>query len=148
MRAIMAVATPSTQQKLARSAELKRILAHATLLENQSNIDLLLGLLVFITWSNDQFLNKVGNRKVGSLSRPMVLAMSIVSELHWNRPLAHSNHMVASLPIHSSFPVGEEQLGGDQDSLEIQRAVLGCFMLSSLCVISLRLFRFVGSLTC
>ncbi|KUI69928.1 hypothetical protein VM1G_05379 [Cytospora mali] len=131
MRAIMAVATPSTQQKLARGAELKRILAHATLLENQSNIDLLLGLLVFIAWSNDQFLNKVGNRKMGSLSRPMMLAISIVSELQWNRPPAHSNHMVASLPMQSTFPVGDEQRGVDQDSLEIHRAVLGCFMLSS-----------------
>ncbi|KUI53633.1 hypothetical protein VP1G_01040 [Cytospora mali] len=131
MRAIMAVATPSTQQKLARGAELKRVLAHATLLENQSNIDLLLGLLVFIAWSNDQFLNKVGNRKMGSLSRPMMLAISIVSELQWNRPAAQSNHMAASLPMQSAFPVGDEQRGGDQDSLEIQRAVLGCFMLSS-----------------
>lgn len=143
MRAIMAVATPSTQQKLARGAELKRILAHATLLENQSNIDLLLGLLVFIAWSNDQFINKVGNRKMGSLSRPMVLAMSIVSELHWNRPLAHYNHMVASLPIQSAFPVGDDQRSGDQDSLEIQRAVLGCFMLSSLFVFLLGHFGIV-----
>ncbi|ROV97072.1 hypothetical protein VMCG_07537 [Cytospora schulzeri] len=124
MRAIMAVATPSTQQKLARGAELKRILAHATLLENQSNIDLLLGLLVFIAWSNDQLLNKVGDRKMGSLSRPMVLAMSIVSELHWDRPLAHSNHMAASLPMQSAFQGGDEQHGADQDSLEIQRAML------------------------
>lgn len=139
MRAIMAVTTPSTGRKLARGAELKRILAHATLLESQSNIDLLLSLLVFIAWSNDQFLNRVGNRKMGSLSRPMVLAVSIVTELHWNRPLAHANHMVASLPMQSAIPVSDEQCDGDQASLEIQRAVLGCFMLSSLCVFLLGL---------
>lgn len=134
MRAIMAVATPSTKQKLARGAELKRILTQATILENQSSIDLLLGLLVFIAWSNDQFLNKVGRQKMGSLSRPMVLAMSIVLERHWNKPVAHTNHMVTSLPIQSALPVRDERRDGIQDPLEIQRAVLGCFMLSSLCV--------------
>jgi hypothetical protein len=54
------VASPSTQQKLARGRELKRILAQNTLLENQSNIDLLLGLLTYVAWSYDQFLNRSG----------------------------------------------------------------------------------------
>lgn len=149
MRAIMTVATPSTERKLARGAELKRILAHATLLENQSNIDVLLGLLVFIAWGNDQVLNKVGNRKMGNLSRPMVLAMSIVSELRWNKPHAPINYMATSLPIQSPILVCDEQQqqqqqrGGDQVSLEIQRAVLGCFILSSLYVSSLSIFFLV-----
>lgn len=38
MRAIMTVATPSTKQKLARGAKLKRILTQAMILETQSNI--------------------------------------------------------------------------------------------------------------
>lgn len=135
MRAILTVTTPSTHTKLERGRELRRVLANATLVENQSGIDLLLGYLVFIAWSNDQSLNRIGNRKMGSLSRPMQMAMSVVSELRWNQPLSRDNHMVASIPTQSSLLAGEQGSRSDSCSLERQRAVLGCFILSSLYVL-------------
>lgn len=119
MCAIMKMATPSTEQKLAQAAELKRILTEAMALGNQSSIDLLLALLVFVAWSNDQFLNKGGGKKMGSLSRAMVLATSIVMELHWGKPVAHTNHIVSSLPIRSALPASVERHDGIQDSLKI-----------------------------
>jgi len=129
-RAIAAVATPSTQQKLMRGREFKRILAQTTLIENQSSIDLLLGLLTYVAWSYDQFLNKSG-----TLSRLMLLAMSLVYDLRLNKPLPPDVHMIG--PFGSGFEkcYGDASDDMDQRFLERQRAVLGCFILSSMCVL-------------
>jgi len=128
-RAIVAVASPSTQQKLARGRELKHILAQTTLLENQSSIDLLLGLLTYVAWSYDQFLNRSG-----TLSRLTLLAMSLVYDLRLNKPLPPDVHMIG--PFGSGFDGCYRDASEDtgQRFLEQQRAVLGCFLLSSMCV--------------
>jgi hypothetical protein len=49
-RVIMAIASPSTSQKLALGTEIKEALATQILVENEDSIDVLLGLLAFVTW--------------------------------------------------------------------------------------------------
>lgn len=128
-RAILAVTTPTVQDKLVRGRELKRIIAQTTLLENQSSIDLLLGLLTYVAWSYDSFLTRSG-----TLSRLIVLAVSLVGDLRLNKPVPPDVHMIGP------FTPGFEGCYGDtgeetgQRYLERQRAVLGCFILSSMYV--------------
>ncbi|KAI0104065.1 putative C6 transcription factor [Hypoxylon sp. NC0597] len=125
-RAIVAVASPFTHQKMARGKELKQILAQNALIENQSSLDLLLGLLTYIAWGWDSFLNKAG-----TLSRLIMLAMSIVGNLRLNKPLPQDVHMIGPLtPGFAGRKCEIEDPG--QRHLERQRAVLGCFLLSSI----------------
>ena len=125
-RAIIAVASPSTIQKVARGKELKRILAQTTLVENQSSIDLLLCLLTYVAWSYDQFLNRSG-----TLSRLMLLAMSLVYDLRLNKPLPSDVHMIGAFGMGFDC-YNDPGQSADQGLLERQRAVLGCFLLSSM----------------
>jgi len=98
------------------------------LVEHQSSIDLLLGLLVFLSWSHDHFL-----RKTGTLSRLMSLAMSLVCDLRLNKPLPPEAHMMTTFVNDGSYrdPSDEPDYWRH---LELQRAVLACFLLSTLCV--------------
>ena len=89
LRAIIAVASPSTQQKLAYGSELKHVLAQTTLVQNQSSIDLLQGLLTFTASSYDQNFNPSG-----TLSRLMLLAMSLACDLRLDKPLPPDEHMM------------------------------------------------------
>ncbi|KAI0842745.1 putative C6 transcription factor [Hypoxylon sp. FL0890] len=125
-QAIVAVVSPFTHQKMARGKHLKQVLAQNALVENQSSLDLLLGLLTYITWGWDTFLNKSG-----TLSRLIMLAMSIVGNLRLNKPLPQDVHMIG--PLTPGF-VGRkcEIEDPEQRHLERQRAVLGCFLLSSI----------------
>ncbi|KAI2464462.1 putative C6 transcription factor [Annulohypoxylon bovei var. microspora] len=128
LRAIIAVVSPSTQQKMVRGKELKRILAQNALVENQSSLDLLLGLLTYIAWGWDTFLNKSG-----TLSRLIMLAISIVGNLRLNKPLPKDVHMIG--PLTPGFADGHQKCeleDPEQRHLERQRAVLGCFLLSSI----------------
>ncbi|KAI1774980.1 putative C6 transcription factor [Hypoxylon cercidicola] len=126
-RAILAVTAPTVQEKLVRGRELKGIIAQTTLLENQSSIDLLLGLLTYIAWSYDSFLTRSG-----TLSRLIVLAISLVGDLRLNKPVPPDVHMIGP------FTPGFEGCYGDSNRetghryLERQRAVLGCFLLSTI----------------
>ncbi|KAI1762953.1 putative C6 transcription factor [Hypoxylon sp. FL1150] len=126
-RAILAVTTPTVQDKLARGRELKRIIAQTALLENKSSIDLLLGLLTYVAWSYDSFLTRSG-----TLSRLVILAVSLVGDLRLNKPVPPDVHLIGP------FTPGFENCYGDtgeetaQRYLERQRAVLGCFLLSSI----------------
>lgn len=126
-RAIVAVTSTSIKDKLARGKELKQILAQSAVVENQSNLDLLLGILVYVAWSWDPFLTKDG-----TLSRLMMLAISLVGNLRLNKPLPQDVHMIG--PITPGFAarcrIGAED--PEQLHLERQRAVLGCFVLSSI----------------
>jgi hypothetical protein len=120
-QAIITVTSSTAEQGLARGLELKRRLAHDLLVENRSELDLLLGLLTFITWSFDQFLTKTA-----SFSRFMQLAMSIVFDLRLNQPIAQGTKKVslfASRDNAGTIPSGP---------LEKERAVLGCFFLSAM----------------
>ncbi|KAI1095078.1 hypothetical protein F5B19DRAFT_398063 [Rostrohypoxylon terebratum] len=119
LQAIIAVASPSTDQKMARGKELKQILAHATVTENQSSLDLLLGLLTYITWGWDTFLTKSA-----TLSRLIMLAISIVGNLRLNKPLPKDVHMIG--PLTPGFADGRRKCEVDdsvQHHLEGLRAI-------------------------
>ncbi|CAH0040860.1 unnamed protein product [Clonostachys rhizophaga] len=72
-RAIVAVATSSTEQKLSRIDGLRFLWAKSALTQDESNIDTLLSILTYITWSIDPFMKRTSN-----LSRMMMLAISLV----------------------------------------------------------------------
>lgn len=98
------------------------------ILEDKPSIDLLLALLTFVAWSVDQFINKTAN-----LSRFMQLAMSVVFDLCLNKPAPYEGlkPMFSLSRGYKGHDVNEE----DMISLDTPRAVLGCFVLSSVYVI-------------
>lgn len=126
-RAIVTVASPATQQRLARANELRGLLAKAVVVKNQSNIDLLLGLLTYLTWNTDPFLNRAS-----TLSHLMMLAISLVYDLRLGKPLTPDAQVInsmtrgmANIDPHTASEVTASNLS------EQQRAVLACFLLSS-----------------
>ncbi|KAI0160957.1 putative C6 transcription factor [Hypoxylon sp. FL1284] len=126
-RAIIAVTVPTLQEKVAQGRELKRVLAQSALLENQASIDLLLGLLTYIAWSFDAFVTRSG-----SASRLMALAISVMGELRLNKPVPPDVHMIGSFTPGFEGCLGDPYQPTGHRYLERQRAVLGCFLLSSI----------------
>lgn len=127
-QAIHTVTTFSTQERLPQIEELKRVLFTSALLEVQSNIDLLLGLLTYITWSTDAFLGRAD-----LLSRLMMLATSLVYDLRLFKPSSKDAEVMMTITQGQAddySPADETPY----ELLERQRAVLACFILSSKCV--------------
>lgn len=129
LRAITAVATPSTQSRVARGRELKKILSHEVVLENRSSVDLLLALLTFVAWSYDQYLAKKG------LSRLLHLAMSVAYDLRLHVPQPNDGFRLSLTRrlIWAKPDLDDAEAGWDSEDerLEKVRAVLGYFLLSS-----------------
>ncbi|OJJ77092.1 hypothetical protein ASPBRDRAFT_70600 [Aspergillus brasiliensis CBS 101740] len=130
LEAIIAVATPSTQAKLARADRLKSRLTQSAMLENQSSIDMLLSILTYIAWSTDPFVKRASN-----LSRMIMLAMSIVYDLQLDKqpPPPPEAPVIAKMTPGLGNP--DPQPSSDnslQGILEQHRAVLACFVLSSI----------------
>lgn len=127
LQAILTITTFSTQKRLARIEDLKRILFTSALLEVQSNIDLLLGLLTYLAWSTDAFLGRAD-----LISRLMMLAISLVYDMRLFKPLRSDTILMMTMTQGKDY--GGDQNPNDetvQDFMEKQRAVLACFVLSS-----------------
>ncbi len=129
LRAIIAVSSSSKQQKLAYGRELKHVLAQTTLVQNQSSIDLLQGVLTFTAWSYDQVFNPSG-----TLSRLMLLAISLACDLRLDKPLPPDEHMMK--PMIDDSRRHENNCSKVWFVAEEQKAVLACYALSSMCVIT------------
>ncbi|OCL05800.1 hypothetical protein AOQ84DRAFT_298218, partial [Glonium stellatum] len=119
---IMAVSSTSTTQQMDLGNQIRHTIARKMLIQNERNIELLLGLLTYIGWVNYQVQNKP------SLSVSMQLAMSLVFELGLNKPppkepqgTFYFNHNACPRTSTSIFRTMEER-----------RAVLGCFIFSSI----------------
>ena len=84
-------------------------------------IDLLLGLLIFLAWGHNQILNS----NPAQLARFTQLATTMVFDLRLNKPPQEESNM---LPVSQSPFAANKQ----PRSLEERRAVLGCFVLSSM----------------
>ena len=126
-QAILTITTFSTQRRLARTEELKRTLSTSALLNAQSNIDLLLGLLTYLAWSTDAFLGKAD-----LVSRLMMLAISLVYDLRLFKPSPLDVQVMMAITqghadVNGQYPSEETA----QSFMEKQRAVLACFILSS-----------------
>jgi hypothetical protein len=130
LQAIHTVTTFSTQERFTQVEELKRILFTSALLQVQSSIDLLLGLLTYLAWSTDPFLGRAD-----LVSRLMMLAISLVYDLRLFKPSSPDVQLM--MTITQGRADDNNQSPNDQTPyglLERQRAVLACFILSSKCV--------------
>ncbi|KAM0420403.1 hypothetical protein ACHAPT_011823 [Fusarium lateritium] len=126
-RAIVAVSATSIQHKVERGRELKKILAHETLVDNRSSLDLLQGLLTYVAWGSDQFLTKTE-----TMSRLVMMAMSMVYDLGLNRPPPPDEHMIGPFVPEFQCPIRMPTQETGLRLLELQRATLACFLLSSI----------------
>jgi hypothetical protein len=128
-QAIQTVAIFSTQERLTQVEELKRILFTSALLEVQSNIDLLLGLLTYLAWSTDAFLGRAD-----LISRLMMLAISLVHDLRLFKPSTSDVQAMMSITQGQADETSQGPTDQMPDGfLERQRALLACFILSSKC---------------
>ncbi|KAJ5672230.1 hypothetical protein N7507_001357 [Penicillium longicatenatum] len=121
---IMAGSTQSTKVKLELGEKIKETLIQRVYFDNNAhsvNLDLLLGLLTFIAWGHENLLHGTPAR----VSRYSHLAMTLVFSLRLNKPPPLESNM---LPMDKS--------SSDTDcsarTLEERRAVLGCFIMSSI----------------
>jgi hypothetical protein len=126
-QAIQTVTIFSTQERLAQSEDLKRLLFTSALIKVESNIDLLLGLLTYLAWSTDAFLGRAD-----LVSRLMMLAISLVYDLQLFKPSSPDVQLMMNITQGRPDENDHNTDGGTTESLfERQRAVLACFFLSS-----------------
>ena len=125
--AVIVAASPSVQSKVEHAKELKKLLAHECVVGNRSSLDLLLCILTYVAWGSEQFLTKSD-----TLSRLMMMAISIVCDLGLNKPLPHDEHMIGQFVPDLQCPVRVTRVEAGQVSLQEQRATLACFVLSSM----------------
>lgn len=120
---LVAAASQSTQTKLALGDRIKQEVTRRIFLDNEPtiNIDLLLGLLIFLAWGHNQLLNS----NPAQLARFTQLATTLVFDLRLNKPPSDESNM---LPMSQCMNPSK----GLPRSLEEKRAVLGCFVLSSM----------------
>lgn len=122
-QAIDTVTTFSTQKRLTKVKELKRILFTSALLEAQSNIDLLLGLLIYLAWSTDAFLSRAD-----LVSCLIMLAILLVYDLRFFKPSLTDVQLMMTIIQGQANKTGYST--NDETShglLERQWAVLACF---------------------
>ncbi|KAK8115246.1 hypothetical protein PG999_007315 [Apiospora kogelbergensis] len=124
---ICAASSKSTDARAVLGERIKQTVADRLVVNSHGivNIDLLLGLLVFIAWGYDALLKVAPN----SLSRFTHQAMLVVFELRLNRQPTDETNMLSISSTHgepSTIRVNERT-----HSLEERRAVLGCFYISA-----------------
>ncbi|KAL4775831.1 hypothetical protein BDW60DRAFT_176873 [Aspergillus nidulans var. acristatus] len=122
---ILSVMTRSVQEKMNWSKRIKSTIAHSMVMENESNIDLLLGLLVYACWSQDHYL-----KRMPTLTRIVELAVSVVMDLNLNKPPPPDAHRLTELG--GGHDPNWTRKGPKVRTAEEKRAVLGCFLLSSI----------------
>ncbi|PKX91323.1 fungal specific transcription factor domain-containing protein [Aspergillus novofumigatus IBT 16806] len=127
LQAIHTVTTFSTQERLTQVEELKHLLFTSALLQVQSNIDLLLGLLTYLAWSTDPFLGRAD-----LVSRLMMLAISLIYDLRLFKPSSPDVELMMTITQGRADDNNQSHNNETpHDLLERQRAVLACFVLSS-----------------
>lgn len=116
------------QTKVSLGERIKQILTYRMFLDKGTgsvDINLLLGLLTFLAWGHDHLLHGTAAR----ISHFAQLAMTLVFDLRLNRPPPDDSNM---LPVGGSCSIRR----GPTRSLEERRAVLACFVMSSMFVSS------------
>lgn len=126
-QAILTVTTFSSQERAIRVEKFKRLLFTSCLMDLQSNMDLLLGILTYLTWSTDVFLGRAD-----LVSRLTMLAISLVYDLRLFKPLQPDVQLTMTITQGTPYGTGNNPGEGTlQSSIEGQRALLACFILSS-----------------
>ncbi|CEL11281.1 Putative C6 transcription factor [Aspergillus calidoustus] len=126
LRAIHTVTTFSTNERLTKIEELKRLLFSSAWSNVDSNIDLLLGVLTYLAWSTDPFLGGAD-----LVSRLMMLAISLVYDLRLFKPSSLDVQLIMAITQGRADENGHLPSETPYALLEKQRAVLACFFLSS-----------------
>ena len=130
---ICAASSKSTKTRVVLGERIKQTVADRLVVNSHGivNIDLLLGLLVFIAWGYDALLKVAPN----SLSRFTQLAMLVVFELRLNRQPTDETNMFSISSTHGA--PSTTRASQYTHTLEERRAVLGCFYISAVLVPSL-----------
>ncbi|KAK9310998.1 Zn(II)2Cys6 transcription factor [Lipomyces starkeyi] len=123
---IMSVSSKSVPQQLALRARMRAILAQRMMLELGKDLDLLLGILIYLSWANYQLPQRL------SLCLFMQLANSLVFDLGLNRSHAYDHLTPFGPHLCPSVPTSGPR------TMEERRAVLGCYYLSSMISINLK----------
>ncbi|KAG0650461.1 hypothetical protein D0Z07_2967 [Hyphodiscus hymeniophilus] len=116
---IMAVGSDSISQQQVLSTKVRQTISQEMIAKSETNIDLLLGLLTFIGWAHFQIQTKPF---LGLFNQ---LAMSMVFELKLNKPVAKDAEVLPCVREPYSKPRPPR-------TQEERRAVLGCFLISSI----------------
>ncbi|KAH8668875.1 hypothetical protein BX600DRAFT_460872 [Xylariales sp. PMI_506] len=115
---IRATVSKSSEEAWALGEKIRRLLAHSAIVELDRELDLLLGLLIYLGWSTRQTRGK------GFLVRFANLANSFLSDLRLDRPPDISTSNNCWYPLKSAAPPA--YLTNDH-----RRAVLGTYIISS-----------------
>ncbi|RDW65074.1 hypothetical protein BP6252_10725 [Coleophoma cylindrospora] len=116
---IMAVSSKSKPQQQLLTSKIRQTVAQEIVVNSEKNIDLLLGLLVFIGWAHCQLQSKP------FLTVFTQLAMSVVFELGLNNPVPKDPQIMPYMKEKCRKPLSPR-------TIEERRAVLGCFLVSSI----------------
>lgn len=111
------------QDRDAREREIKMKIANATVMQSRPSVDLLLGTLIYTLWGNSGF-----RTDITCVPRVMALAISVAHKLRLNEPVPENVH--TSLELGGAAYMKRNEYPGGR-SLEEVRAVLGCFLASS-----------------
>ncbi|KAF5521254.1 hypothetical protein CGCA056_v006225 [Colletotrichum aenigma] len=128
--AIRCVTPLSASEKRTRARKLKQILGEMMFREEKTSskhasMDLLLGLLVYIAWGWHHVLSGC------SLTRLMTFATTLVGEMRLDKPARGLSYRMQFFAPGIQHDDNEESEMTTTQVLESQRAVLGCFALSS-----------------
>ncbi|KAF2795193.1 hypothetical protein K505DRAFT_302533 [Melanomma pulvis-pyrius CBS 109.77] len=124
---IQAICTRLPSQQHDLGMQIRKILATRILVEEERSIDMLLGLLVFLSWS---FYFARGKPLLGMSSS---IAKSLVINLRLDRPAGTrppADGPVATFYCHKPWTFLEPAAGNEFRSNEERRALLACFVLT------------------
>lgn len=111
------------QDRDGREREIKVKIVNATVMQSRPSIDLLLGTLIYIQWGHAGF-----RTDITCVPRVMALAISIAHKLRLNEPVPETAH--TPLELGGAAYIKKNEYPGGR-SLEEVRAVLGCYLISS-----------------
>ncbi|KAI1779151.1 hypothetical protein F4818DRAFT_403499 [Hypoxylon cercidicola] len=131
---VMCVACSSTSQQLALGDSIKQIVSREMVYKGEKNIDLLLGLLTFLAWAHYQI------RYMSLITDLTQLAMSLVFDLSLNKTVGEPRGPISFKRATKDKPASERPTTPPRKpkTFEERRAVLGCFLLSSLFACTLK----------
>ncbi|PYH41994.1 Zn(II)2Cys6 transcription factor domain-containing protein [Aspergillus saccharolyticus JOP 1030-1] len=119
---VMAVASKSVKQRSALCDKVKEVVAQKAVLNYVGrDLDLLLGILIFIAWSGQQVFRKL------SLIMFSQLALAVVYDLSLDKPSSIEGSLL--LCLYSSLD--DPPATPPARTKEERRAVLGCYLLTS-----------------
>ncbi|KFY10185.1 hypothetical protein V491_07780 [Pseudogymnoascus sp. VKM F-3775] len=121
---IRAICPKSTAKQAELGTEVRRVLGREMLMEGAKNIDLLLGLLVYVSWGHFYLYNKP------IISAIVHLAMSIASDLGLTKPVPTEPALIMLAYNAQGCP---KNVTAAVRTMEERRSIIGLFLISSVC---------------